>query len=158
MSKTALEFALDRIRPDADVDSLLPVFSHVATWIAKNEHQALSVCHDRVREVRAEHAKRKKVAGVPALDIALRIMLTMIGTHLSRHEEIERMKRLIVEIKDTPLWRRILWTLSASPPNVSLEDLGKVIGKQGRTIRAIRTLVSATAMKTDEHASLEVIE
>ena len=41
---------------------------------------------------------------------------------------------------------------------VAKEDLGKVIGKQGRTARAIRTLLTATASKDDKRARLEIIE
>lgn len=37
-------------------------------------------------------------------------------------------------------------------------DLGKVIGKQGRTARSIRTLVSATAAKLDRRYNLEILE
>ncbi len=37
-------------------------------------------------------------------------------------------------------------------------DLGKVIGKHGRTIRAIRTLLTASATKSDQRAVLEVLE
>jgi hypothetical protein len=37
-------------------------------------------------------------------------------------------------------------------------DLGKVIGKQGRTARAIRTLLSATATKLRKRAVLEILE
>ena len=42
---------------------------------------------------------------------------------------------------------------------VAKEDLGKVIGKQGRTARAIRTLLAASsASKTDNKVRLEIIE
>ncbi|HFQ82122.1 MAG TPA: KH domain-containing protein [Desulfobacterales bacterium] len=41
---------------------------------------------------------------------------------------------------------------------VAQDDLGKVIGKQGRTARAIRTLLSASARKVDKRARLEIIE
>jgi len=41
---------------------------------------------------------------------------------------------------------------------VAKEDLGKVIGKQGRTARAIRSLLSATAGKTNKKARLEIVE
>lgn len=37
-------------------------------------------------------------------------------------------------------------------------DLGKVIGKQGRTARAIRILLSATATKLRKRAVLEILE
>ncbi len=42
--------------------------------------------------------------------------------------------------------------------SVAKEDLGKVIGKQGRTARAIRTLLSATSAKARKRVVLEIIE
>ena len=42
--------------------------------------------------------------------------------------------------------------------NVSKEDLGKVIGKQGRTARAMRTILSAASTKVKKRAVLEIIE
>ena len=41
---------------------------------------------------------------------------------------------------------------------VAQGDIGKVIGKQGRTARSIRTLLSATAMKQNKRAVLEILE
>ncbi len=41
---------------------------------------------------------------------------------------------------------------------VAKEDLGKVIGKQGRTARAMRTILSAASTKIRERAVLEIIE
>ena len=41
---------------------------------------------------------------------------------------------------------------------VASDDLGKVIGRHGRTVRAIRTLLSAAAAKKQCRASLEIIE
>lgn len=41
---------------------------------------------------------------------------------------------------------------------VAKDDLGKVIGKQGRTARAMRTLLSAAAAKVRKHCVLEIIE
>lgn len=41
---------------------------------------------------------------------------------------------------------------------VAKEDLGKVIGKQGRTARAMRTLVSAFATKTKKRVTLDIVE
>ncbi len=37
-------------------------------------------------------------------------------------------------------------------------DMGKVIGKQGRTARSIRTLLNATATKLRKRAVLEILE
>ena len=41
---------------------------------------------------------------------------------------------------------------------VAKEDLGKVIGKQGKTAQAIRTILNATATKLKQRAVLEIIE
>lgn len=41
---------------------------------------------------------------------------------------------------------------------VSKDDLGKVIGKQGRTARAMRTILSAASTKLKKRAVLEIIE
>ncbi|MBU2490315.1 MAG: KH domain-containing protein [Proteobacteria bacterium] len=41
---------------------------------------------------------------------------------------------------------------------VAKEDLGKVIGKQGRTARAMRTILSAASAKVKKRAVLEIIE
>lgn len=54
--------------------------------------------------------------------------------------EIEGSQTLVVELR------------------VALEDLGKVIGKEGRTARSIRTLVHAAATKLNKRASLEILE
>ena len=37
-------------------------------------------------------------------------------------------------------------------------DLGKVIGKEGRTAKAIRTIITAAAMKQGKRTVLEIIE
>lgn len=41
---------------------------------------------------------------------------------------------------------------------VASEDLGKVIGKQGRTAKAIRSILSAAAAKMKKRAVLEILE
>ena len=41
---------------------------------------------------------------------------------------------------------------------VAQQDLGKVIGKQGRTARAIRTILSAAGMKLRKRFVLEILE
>jgi hypothetical protein len=41
---------------------------------------------------------------------------------------------------------------------VAKEDLGKVIGKQGRTARAMRTILSAASTKVRKRSVLEIIE
>jgi len=41
---------------------------------------------------------------------------------------------------------------------VAPNDLGKVIGKQGRTARSIRTILSAAGMKLRKRFTLEILE
>ncbi|MBU2235033.1 MAG: KH domain-containing protein, partial [Proteobacteria bacterium] len=41
---------------------------------------------------------------------------------------------------------------------VAKEDLGKVIGKQGRTAKAMRTILSAASTKIRKRSVLEIIE
>ena len=41
---------------------------------------------------------------------------------------------------------------------VDPEDLGKVIGKQGRTARAMRTLLGAAGTKSNKRVLLEILE
>ena len=41
---------------------------------------------------------------------------------------------------------------------VARDDLGKVIGKQGRTVKAMRALLSAASAKLRKRADLEILE
>ncbi|MEA2040166.1 MAG: KH domain-containing protein [Thermodesulfobacteriota bacterium] len=41
---------------------------------------------------------------------------------------------------------------------VAKDDLGKVIGKQGRTARAMRTILSAASTKIHKRSVLEILE
>ena len=41
---------------------------------------------------------------------------------------------------------------------VAKEDIGKIIGKQGRTVQAIRTILNAVSAKMRKRSSLEIIE
>ncbi len=41
---------------------------------------------------------------------------------------------------------------------VAASDLGKVIGKQGRTARSVRTLLGAAGMKVNRRFTLEILE
>lgn len=42
--------------------------------------------------------------------------------------------------------------------HVSPSDVGKVIGKQGRTARSMRTILSAASMKLKHRYSLDIVE
>ncbi len=48
-------------------------------------------------------------------------------------------------------------TVAVYEVSVAEEDLGKVIGKGGRTANAIRTIVKAAAMKREKKATVEIL-
>ena len=81
-------------------------------------------------------------------------------------EPTERMKQLILEI---------VQALVDQPDDVSVEmledqdatvirlrvaheDIGKVIGKQGRTARSLRTILGAASMKLHHRFALDILE
>jgi len=41
---------------------------------------------------------------------------------------------------------------------VDSDDLGKVIGRQGRNIKSIRTIVNAAAQKDDKRVIIEIVK
>ena len=49
-------------------------------------------------------------------------------------------------------------TASVLELRVAKEDLGRVIGKQGRTVKSIRTILNAVAWRTNRKIVLEIIE
>lgn len=58
-----------------------------------------------------------------------------------------------VKVKEIKGEQNIILELSTAK-----EDIGKVIGKQGRTIKALRTLLNAASVKTGHRVTLEVIK
>jgi len=58
-----------------------------------------------------------------------------------------------VEVSETEDERGLLLTLRVAP-----EDMGKVIGKGGRTARAIRTVVRAAGTRAGVHAAVEIVD
>jgi predicted RNA-binding protein YlqC (UPF0109 family) len=80
--------------------------------------------------------------------------------------EVETMKELIKYIAkslvDSPDQVEVSEVLGEQTSVIELrvakEDLGKVIGKQGRTAKAMRTILSAASTKIRKRAVLEIIE
>ena len=58
-----------------------------------------------------------------------------------------------VEVKEIAGEKSVIYELK-----VGEGDLGKVIGKEGRTARAVRTIISAAAMKLGKRTVLEILE
>ncbi|HVA24818.1 MAG TPA: KH domain-containing protein [Chloroflexota bacterium] len=57
-----------------------------------------------------------------------------------------------VKVEEIPSGRQIVFELT-----VARGDVGKVIGKQGRTARALRSLLKVAATKQDQRATLEIL-
>ena len=74
-------------------------------------------------------------------------------------QELARLVRLLVdkpeavEVSEARNDRGVLFQISVSP-----DDLGKVIGRQGRTARALRTLLSERGTLDGESYELEILE
>ena len=49
-------------------------------------------------------------------------------------------------------------TASVLELRVAKEDLGRIIGKQGRTAKSIRTILNAAAAKANRKVVLEIVE
>jgi len=58
-----------------------------------------------------------------------------------------------VEVKEIAGEKTLIYEL-----RVGQGDLGKVIGKEGRTAKAIRAIITASAMKIGKRAQLEILE
>lgn len=77
----------------------------------------------------------------------------------SLKEVVEIIARTLVDFPDEVAAREIEGeTATVIELRVASKDLGKVIGKQGRTARAIRTLLRAAGMKLRKRFVLEIIE
>jgi uncharacterized protein len=74
-------------------------------------------------------------------------------------ELIEFMSKALVDNPDQVEVREIEGEQSSVLElRVAKEDLGKVIGKQGKTARAMRTILSAASTKLRKRAMLDIIE
>lgn len=72
---------------------------------------------------------------------------------------VETIARVLVDAPDDVAVREIEGESAiVLELRVAPQDLGKVIGKQGRTARAIRTLLRAAGMKLRKRLVLEILE
>ncbi len=80
------------------------------------------------------------------------------GPHKMK-ELIEQMARQLVDTPDKVVVREVAGDRTVIYElQVADTDLGKVIGKNGRTARAMRTILQAASVKADKRAVLEIIE
>jgi predicted RNA-binding protein YlqC (UPF0109 family) len=74
-------------------------------------------------------------------------------------ELVEAIARALVDNPDQVQVRAIEGEkLTVFELRVHANDLGKVIGRQGRTAQAIRTILSAAGMKLGKRFTLEILE
>ena len=74
-------------------------------------------------------------------------------------EIIERVARAIVDDLDGVCVTEVNGAHSSILElTVAKTDIGKVIGKQGRTAGALRTIIGAVSAKNKKHAVLEIVE
>ena len=73
-------------------------------------------------------------------------LLEVIAKNLVDHPEA-------VSVKETQKERATVLELKVAP-----EDMGKVIGKQGRIAKAIRSVVKAASSKEDKKVVVEILQ
>jgi hypothetical protein len=73
-------------------------------------------------------------------------LVQFVARHLVNHPEA-------VEVKET-----VGDTASVLELKVAKEDLGRIIGKQGRTAKSLRTILNAAASRTNRKVVLEIVE
>ena len=71
-------------------------------------------------------------------------------------------KRIVQALVDNPEQVEVLEVktenVSVFELSVAKEDIGKVIGKKGRTAQAIRTILNAASGKVKKHHILEILD
>ena len=72
---------------------------------------------------------------------------------------VEEIAKALVDTPEEVQVREVLGDpVTVLELRVAPGDLGKVIGKQGRTARSVRTLLGAAGMKVNRRFSLEILE
>lgn len=72
---------------------------------------------------------------------------------------IEYMARMLVDLPDRVEVNEIAGeNTTVIELKVAKEDLGKIIGKQGRTARAVRTVLNGASTKLRKRTVLEIVE
>ena len=71
---------------------------------------------------------------------------------------IEQIARALVDEPDKVSVQQVEGDTTVLELRVAQGDLGKVIGKQGRTARSMRTILGAAGMKLHRRFTLEIIE
>lgn len=74
-------------------------------------------------------------------------------------ELIEQIAKALVDVPDQVVVEEVVGEQTTVVElKVAKEDIGKVIGKQGRTAQAMRTILNAAATKLKKRCVLEILE
>ena len=72
---------------------------------------------------------------------------------------IEDIAKALVDIPEEVVVKEVLGEqVTVLELRVAASDLGKVIGKQGRTARSVRTILGAVSMKLHHRYTLDILE
>lgn len=83
----------------------------------------------------------------------------LLEADLEMKQLIEDIAKALVDLPDQVSVREVQGEqVTVLELRVAASDLGKVIGKQGRTARSIRTLLGAAGMKLNRRFTLEILE
>jgi uncharacterized protein len=93
---------------------------------------------------------------IPAADARLDFEL---GRVMTVKELVSEIAKALVDSPDEVIVKEVEGEqVTVLELRVAPSDLGKVIGKQGRTARSIRTLLGAAGMKLNRRFTLEILE
>ena len=80
-------------------------------------------------------------------------------TGIGIRELVEEISKALVDLPDQVVVKEIQGEqTTVLELRVAPSDLGKVIGKQGRTARSVRTLLGVIGMKLNRRFTLEILE
>jgi predicted RNA-binding protein YlqC (UPF0109 family) len=80
-------------------------------------------------------------------------------THSSLRDLVEFMAKSLVDHPDqVEVKEKVGEQTTVVELKVAKEDLGKVIGKQGRNARSMRTILTAASSKLQKRSVLEIVE
>ena len=84
---------------------------------------------------------------------------TMKGSAGNMQDLVAEIARALVDMPDAVTVESVVQTeATVLRLRVAQSDVGKVIGKQGRTARSLRTILGAASMKLQHRYSLDILE
>ena len=104
---------------------------------------------------KAQRAQQVKIIAIVLLGGKSKGILTI----RPQHPKVEEIAKALVDIPDEVVVKEVAGEqVTVLELRVAPSDLGKVIGKQGRTARSIRTILGAAGMKLNRRFTLEILE